>query len=66
MKPSLEELKKKLNEKGINLSHQRLKVLEYLILNQDHPTADQIYSDLHKEIATLSTLAGLIVVLLLD
>lgn len=54
MKPSLEELKKKLNEKGINLSHQRLKVLEYLILNQDHPTADQIYSDLHKEIATLS------------
>ena len=54
MKPSLEELKKKLNEKGINLSHQRLKVLEYLILNQDHPTVDQIYSDLHKEIATLS------------
>lgn len=54
MKIYLEELKNRLIEKNINPSHQRLKVLEYLIEKQMHPTADEIYTDLHHEIATLS------------
>ena len=51
---NLDKIIKQLKEKNINLSHQRLKVLEYLILNRTHPTADQIYSDLHPIIPTLS------------
>lgn len=48
------DLKQELKEKSINLSHQRLKVLEYLYNNRCHPTVDKIYTDLHKEISTLS------------
>lgn len=54
MRSSFEELKQELKTKNIHLSHQRLKVLEYLTQNPCHPTVDQIYSDLHKEISTLS------------
>lgn len=35
-------------------SVQRLAVMEYLLLNQTHPTADEIYSALIKKIPTLS------------
>ena len=54
MDPSFEELKKEIKNKGIKLSHQRLKVLEYLYHNQNHPTVDEIFTDLQKEIPTLS------------
>ena len=54
MKPSFEEIKKELKSRNINLSHQRLKVLEYLVQNQHHPTVDQIFTALQKEISTLS------------
>ncbi|MGI6144650.1 MAG: transcriptional repressor [Clostridia bacterium] len=54
MKPSFEELEKELKDRNINLSYQRLKVLEYLTQNHTHPTVDQIFTDLHKEICTLS------------
>lgn len=54
MEVSYEELKMKLIEKNINPSHQRLKVLEYLIKHNTHPTVDDIYTDLHQEIPTLS------------
>jgi Fur family peroxide stress response transcriptional regulator len=54
MELKLEELKQDLKRRNINLSHQRLKVLEYLTQNRCHPTVDQIYTDLHKEIPTLS------------
>ncbi|KPU42889.1 peroxide operon regulator [Oxobacter pfennigii] len=54
MKPSFEDLKKELKVKNIQLSHQRLKVLEYLVKNQCHPTVDMIFTDLHKDISTLS------------
>lgn len=49
-----EDLLKELKNKKIRLSHQRLKVLEYLVENQIHPTADQIYNGLHDDIPTLS------------
>lgn len=51
---SYENLIHELKQKGIRLSHQRLKVLEFLAAHQIHPTADQIYTGLEKEIPTLS------------
>lgn len=49
-----EDLKQKLKNKNINLSYQRLKVLEYLTQNRCHPTVDRIFIDLQKEISILS------------
>lgn len=54
MAVSYEGLIQDLKTKNIRLSHQRLKVLEYLAGNLIHPTADQIYTGLHEEIPTLS------------
>ena len=54
MEPTIESLSKKLKEKGIRLSYQRVKVLEYLIQHPCHPTVDQIYVDLKQDITTLS------------
>jgi Fe2+ or Zn2+ uptake regulation protein len=54
MEISVELLKKELEAKKIHLSYQRLKVLEYLVQNRIHPTADKIYTDLQKVIPTLS------------
>jgi Fur family transcriptional regulator, peroxide stress response regulator len=54
MKINFEDLLKSLKIKNIRLSHQRLKVLEFLTLNQCHPTVDQIYNSLHIEVPTLS------------
>lgn len=52
--PLLEDLKSILRENGVNLSYQRLKVLEYLSANDSHPTVEQIYQNLQEEIPTLS------------
>jgi Fe2+ or Zn2+ uptake regulation protein len=54
MKPTLENLKQELKEKNVSLSHQRLKILEYLVENRIHPTVEQIFSDLQKDMPTLS------------
>jgi len=54
MKPSFEDLRHELKIKNINLSHQRLKVLEYLTQNRCHPTVEQIFTTLQKDIPTLS------------
>jgi Fe2+ or Zn2+ uptake regulation protein len=47
-------MRKELKKRNINLSYQRLKVLEYLAQNQCHPTVDRIFTDLQKDISTLS------------
>ena len=54
MKQSFEFLANELRRKNIRLSHHRIKVLEYLLEHQNHPTVEQIYNDLHKEVLTLS------------
>lgn len=54
MHPSFEDLTRALTEKHIGLSYQRMKVIEYLAQHPVHPTADQIYTELHKDIPTLS------------
>lgn len=54
MKPLFEDLSKELINRDIRPSYQRLKILEYLINNQSHPSVDQIFQDLHLAIPTLS------------
>ncbi len=54
MDTTFENLLNVLNSKNIRLSHQRLKILEYIISKRSHPTADEIYTELHKDIPTLS------------
>lgn len=43
-----------LTSKGIRPSMQRVKILEYLLKNRNHPTVDIIYNDIKDEILTLS------------
>lgn len=43
-----------LRNNNIKPSYIRLKVLEYLVDNKNHPTVDTIYNELAKEIPTLS------------
>lgn len=43
-----------LSEAGLSPTLQRVAVLRYLLLNEDHPTVDMIYQSLKKEIPTLS------------
>lgn len=54
MKPMFNDLSTKLRKRKIHPSYQRIKVLEYLNKNQCHPTVDQIFKDLQREIPTLS------------
>jgi len=46
--------KKRLQACGIKPSLQRMAVMEYLMVNKTHPTADIIFNDLHPSIPTLS------------
>ncbi|MCS7243312.1 MAG: transcriptional repressor [Candidatus Calescibacterium sp.] len=48
------KVKKILEKNNIKPSIIRVKILEYLMKNKTHPTADEIYSHLKKELPTLS------------
>jgi len=50
----MEEATKRLKEKGINPSIQRIKIFKSLLGNCNHPTAKDIYKRISKEIPTLS------------
>lgn len=54
MKDSLEQFKTELARHNIKLSYQRLKILEYLTENRNHPSVDMIFNDLKGTIPTLS------------
>lgn len=54
MTNSMEEIKQYLINHNIKPSHPRIKIFEYLVKNKNHPTVDKIYSELIKEIPTLS------------
>ncbi len=49
-----EDLLAILQEKNIKPSYQRLRVLEYLLNQQGHPTVDEIFLELVKVVPTLS------------
>ncbi|HHV94855.1 MAG TPA: transcriptional repressor [Clostridiaceae bacterium] len=54
MEKTHEKYTKMLDEKGMKISHQRIKILEYLANNLCHPTADKVLSDMKKVLPTLS------------
>lgn len=54
MNPLFKDITTELVSKNLRPSIQRIKVLEYLIKNQCHPTVEQIFKDLQREIPTLS------------
>ncbi|MFZ5642876.1 MAG: Fur family transcriptional regulator [Bacillota bacterium] len=43
-----------LSKKKIKPSYPRIKVLEYLVVKKSHPTVDEIYNELVKDLPTLS------------
>ncbi len=47
-------IKKIIMDKGIQPSHHRIKIYEYLLNHHTHPTVDMIYKEISKEIPTLS------------
>ncbi|OGC05240.1 hypothetical protein A2276_02140 [candidate division WOR-1 bacterium RIFOXYA12_FULL_43_27] len=50
----MELLQKKLKEKRIRPSFHRIKILKYLDRHRTHPTVDEIYEALVKEVPSLS------------
>ncbi len=54
MKISLQSLIEQLSAKGIRLSYQRIKVLEYLYEKEGHPTVEEIFHALSDGIPSLS------------
>ncbi len=54
MKQTVDFMLNELKNQSIRLSQRRLKILEYMCHNQNHPTVDQIYIDILKEVPNLS------------
>ncbi|MEL7565874.1 MAG: Fur family transcriptional regulator [Dehalobacterium sp.] len=54
MKETLERFSDILKKNDIRISHQRVKMLQYLANNLCHPTAEKILSGIKKELPTLS------------
>ncbi len=54
MQTNVERLIEQLQEHDIRPSHHRIRILQYLSDNLDHPTVDQIYTALKAELPTLS------------
>lgn len=54
MEYSYEVIMEALRRKNIRLSHQRLKIAEYLCRKGGHPTVEEIYAALHETEPTLS------------
>jgi Fur family transcriptional regulator, peroxide stress response regulator len=48
------QLKEQLEEKGIRASHQRLRIYQELMQSVSHPSAEQLYQMLSKEMPSLS------------
>ncbi len=54
MEISIESVIEQLTQKGLRLSYQRIKVLEYLYQKGGHPTVDEIFCALSGDIPSLS------------
>jgi len=51
---SLQQIKSKLKDFGLKATHQRIVVFDVLSKNKNHPTAEQIYEELHKNYPSIS------------
>ena len=49
-----DEIAEILLEKHIKPSYQRIRIMEYLIEQRSHPTVEDIFNEVHKDIPTLS------------
>ncbi len=54
MKITIDNIRKYLINNGIKPSYTRIKILEYLVQKDSHPTAEEIYNELISDIPTLS------------
>ena len=54
MQMNIENISEYLKSHNIKPSYQRMKIFEFLLDNRTHPTVDEIYQTLVKEIPTLS------------
>lgn len=50
----MKNIKKLIENKGVKPTFHRIKILEYLILHENHPTVDTIYEEIIKDIPTVS------------
>lgn len=50
----MKNIKKLIDNKGVKPTYHRIKILEYLLSHENHPTADTIFEDIIKEIPTVS------------
>ena len=50
----MDEIIKRLKDKGITLTPQRIAIIEYMMNNKNHPTADEIYNAIKKKYWTIS------------
>jgi len=51
---NMENIKNLIDNKGVKPTYHRIKILEYLQDNMNHPTVDKIYEDIVKSIPTIS------------
>lgn len=49
-----QELIQTLRDADIKPTNQRVMILDYLLKNRNHPSSEQIYADLHKEVSVMS------------
>lgn len=54
MDTTIDTLKSIIQQRGLRASYHRIKVLEYLYIVRGHPTVDDIYLSLSREIPSLS------------
>ena len=50
----MENIKNLFNNKGVKPTFHRIKILEYLMTHENHPTVDKIYEDIVQSIPTVS------------
>ncbi len=53
-KQQIEQLRQLCAEAGIKLTHQRLEIFKELMAADDHPSAESIYTRLHKKLPTIA------------
>jgi len=51
---TVEDIKQRLQDKGVSPSNYRIKILKYLLENKNHATVDKIYTDLKADMPTMS------------
>ncbi len=54
MKMSVDQLAKRLKDQHISVTPQRLEILKNIISRYDHPSADNIYQEVHRHLPMIS------------